>query len=85
MDSKALICKLLHRAFLDLRVEATEIKNGRVFGIADLFHVVPLQMERAERGELSYDDILRGLEDKARAKKALPWLENAIKDISNRS
>jgi len=83
MDSKTLIYRLLHRAFLDLSIEATEIKNGRVFGIADLFHVVPLQIERAERGEISYDEVLKSLTDKASAKNALQWLDNAMKGISH--
>ena len=82
MDSKTLIFRLLHRALLDLRIEGTEIKNGRVFGISDLFHVVPLQIERADRGEISYDDVLKALKDKAAAKEVLPWLEHAMKDIS---
>ena len=83
MDSKTLICRLLYRAFLDLRIEATEIKNSRMFNIADLFHAVPLQIERAERGEISYDDILKCLTDKASARNALQWLDNAKKDISH--
>lgn len=80
MDSKTLVCKLLHRAFLDVRIEAAEIQSDRIFAIADLFHVVPLQMERAEHGELSYDEILKGLQNKSYQKNVLAWLENAIKD-----
>ncbi|HEV7552528.1 MAG TPA: hypothetical protein VGP65_12640, partial [Candidatus Angelobacter sp.] len=68
--------------FLDIRIEANEIKNGRVFAIADMFHIVPLQIERAERGKISYDDILKGITDKARARNGLQWLDNAVKDIS---
>lgn len=83
MDPRPLLCRLLHRAFLDVRVEANEIKNGRVFAIADLFHAIPLQMERAERGEISYDDILNGLTEKARAKNTLQWLDNAIDNVSH--
>src|SRR5258708_18996623 len=76
MDSKSMVYRLLHRAFSDLSIEGNQIKNGRVFGIADLFHTVPLQIERADRGEMSYDDILKGLKDNANAKARLDWLEN---------
>ena len=37
--------KLLHNALIDIREEAYIVKNKRIYGMADLFHNLPLELQ----------------------------------------
>ena len=58
-DSRELISRLLYHALVDIRMDAYANHNSKVFHLADLFHNIPLQMERVAKGEGDYDEILR--------------------------
>jgi hypothetical protein len=60
--------RLLFRALLEMRAQGHEDKNKLVFHLADLFHNVVLEMERAAEGKGSYEDVYRLLEERAKEK-----------------
>jgi hypothetical protein len=79
MDSRELCHRLLYLALVEMRVEAHNMKNNKVFHIADLFHNIPLQLEQAAKGELQYEEILAWLKNRASEKDCEEWLSNIIK------
>ena len=76
-----LIHRLLFRALIEIRAQGHEQKNKLVFHLADLFHNVVLDMEAAAEGRLSYDEVLRQLEEKAKEKNCERWLLSALTQI----
>ncbi|MDQ3821250.1 MAG: hypothetical protein M3362_26720, partial [Acidobacteriota bacterium] len=69
---------LLYLALLELRQEAYANGNKKIFHLADLFHNIPLQLERVSNGEGSYDEVLTWLEKRAVEKNCSEWLNTAI-------
>src|SRR6266478_3291256 len=76
-----IVHRLLFRALIEIRAQGHEQKNKLVFHLADLFHNAVLDMEAAAEGRLSYDDVLRQLEEKATEKNCDTWLTSAITEI----
>jgi Mg/Co/Ni transporter MgtE len=72
-----LVHRLLFRALIEIRAQGHEQKNKLVFHLADLFHNVVLDMQAAAEGRLSYDEVLRQLEEKAKEKNCERWLLSA--------
>jgi Mg/Co/Ni transporter MgtE len=72
-----LVHRLLFRSLIEIRAQGHEQKNKLVFHLADLFHNVVLDMEAAAEGRLSYDEVLRQLEEKAKEKNCERWLLSA--------
>jgi len=78
MEARELIYRLLYYALLEIRVEAHEIQNGKIFHLADLFHNIPLQLDKVSRGEGSFDDVLSWLEQRASEKGCKEWLDKSV-------
>jgi hypothetical protein len=76
-----LVHRLLFRALIEIRAQGHEQKNKLVFHLADLFHNVILDMEAAAEGRLSYDEVLRQLDEKAKEKNCERWLLSARTQI----
>jgi hypothetical protein len=76
-----LVHRLLFRAMIEIRAQGHEQKNKLVFHLADLFHNVILDMETAAEGKLSYEEVLRQLEEKAKEKNCERWLFSARTQI----
>jgi hypothetical protein len=81
MTEKEYILKLMYRAFLDIRVASYQQNSKTSFVLADVFHNVPLQMNKAEKGEKSYADIIKWIQEKCEARNCTSWLETATNDI----
>jgi hypothetical protein len=82
MDDRTLIYKLLYQAFVDIRAAAYESKSNKaIFKIADIFHNIPLQLERVEKGQGSHKEILEDLRERSRRRECESWLDNAIRNI----
>ncbi|HEX5272267.1 MAG TPA: hypothetical protein VFW33_17340 [Gemmataceae bacterium] len=75
--------RLLFRALLELRAQGHEQHNKVVFHLADLFHTVVLDLERAARGECSYDDVMRELRQLADEKGLRRWLDQNLAEVSS--
>ena len=53
-----------------------------VFLLADLFHNVPLQFDRLDRGEITVQDIVQELETRARQHGIEGWLDLRLGEIA---
>jgi hypothetical protein len=76
-----LVHRLLFRALIEMRAEGHEQKNKLVFHLADLFHNTILDMEAAAENKLTYNEVLRLLEEKAKEKNCAKWLQSALTQI----
>jgi hypothetical protein len=75
--------RLLYRALIEMRDQGRESGNKAVFHLADLFHTTALELGQAAEGKLSYEAVLRGLEEKATEKGTERWLRAATAEIEN--
>jgi hypothetical protein len=80
-DCRERLHAFLSLALLDIRVEAHERQNERIWGLAHLFHNVPAELERTLRGERDDDDLLAGLRSNAQRMGYGMWLERAIAGV----
>ncbi|MGI9507116.1 MAG: hypothetical protein ACR2RE_29090 [Geminicoccaceae bacterium] len=82
MDKRKLVYQLMHRAFIDIRLAAHEGKDSKgFFRIVDLFHNVPLALERLDREGGSVDELLEEIVARSKRNGSLGWLEHAAKEI----
>lgn len=82
MTEKEYILKLLHLAFLDIRAASHASDSRTSFILSDLFHTIPLQMNRAEKDEISYADIANWIRKKCEERNCLSWLETATANMT---
>ena len=82
MTEKEYIFKLMYRAFLDIRVASYSQDNHTCFVLSDAFHNVPLQMNKADKGETSYAGIVTWIQQKCEARNCTSWLDTATADIA---
>ena len=78
MMSRETIHRLLYAALIEIRMEAYALQQQHIFLLADLFHNIPLQLERVSQGEGSYEDILAWLQKRAGEKGCKEWLDTTI-------
>ncbi|MFK8250991.1 hypothetical protein [Ancylobacter terrae] len=79
-EARDRVLRLLHRAFLDIRVIAHEKEARGIFQIGDLFHNTPLQMLSAG-SEDDYRRILDDIRQRAERNGIAGWLDTASADI----
>ncbi len=80
MTTESLLYRLVYDALIEIRAAAHEGNSQTIFDLADLFHTVPLCLERIERGELSPDDVLQWLQTRAQQKGLAQWLEHRLRE-----
>jgi hypothetical protein len=85
MNNETLIYKLLARALLDMRIASKDGNSQFTFEIADIFHNIPLQIERVKNNKEDYKQIIEWLEMRCEQKKMRSWLETAILDCTQNS
>jgi hypothetical protein len=74
--------RLLFRALLEMRSQGVEGQDKVVFHLADLFHSVVLDLERAARGECGYEEVMRTLGERADEKGMRRWLDHNLADLA---
>jgi late competence protein required for DNA uptake (superfamily II DNA/RNA helicase) len=79
MEDKEKLFKLLYHALIEIREEAIRIENKKIHLISDLFHNVPLLLNK----EQSYLEILKKIEEKSENLKIKGWLQNVINQQSS--
>ena len=82
MTDETLVFELLARALLEIRVAGLEGNSKATFHLADLFHNVPSQIARIQRGNGNYREVLDWLEMRCKQKGMESWLRTAISDAS---
>lgn len=73
--------RLLFRALVEIRAQGHEDNNTLVFHLADLFHQVVLEMKNAAEGKITYEQVFRLLESRAKEKGCEKWLFAALSDV----
>ncbi len=74
--------RLLFRALLEIRSQGHDEKNKVAFHLADLFHTVVLEMAKAAEGGCTYEEVLKGLEQRAKEKGLDRWLAQNASNAS---
>jgi hypothetical protein len=82
MTDKECILKLMYLAFLDIRAASTSQDIHTCFVLSDVFHNVPLQINRVDKGESHYADILAWIQKRCEERKCTSWLDNAKAHIA---
>lgn len=78
-DARRLISKLMSDALIDIRMAAHEGRSLMgIFRLADLFHNVPLALQRLEREGGSYEALLISIKEHADRNGSRSWLSGAI-------
>lgn len=83
MTEKEYILKLMYAAFLDIRIASHSQDSHTCFVLSDIFHNIPLQVNRADKGEMSYAEIIKFLQEKCVERKCTPWFDTATANIAN--
>ena len=75
--------RLLFQALLDIRDESRGIDNKTIYHLADLFHNVVLQLEAVAEGNtnLTYEDILVFVKERARSKGCEKWVTIGLRKL----
>jgi hypothetical protein len=79
--TKQQLYRLLYFALIDLRAEGHDAENRLVFLLADLFHNVPLQLDRLDQGDLAPDDVLGWLRSRAHGTPMEDWFNLRMREI----
>lgn len=82
MESSKLLYRTIYRALIEIREQGHKSNDKFVFHVSDLFHVLPLQLERATRGEIDHAEILADLTERSYEKGIDEWLRALIEEIS---
>lgn len=83
MDTRALAYRLLYDGLIEIRYEAREGLIDGVFRLADLFHTLPLQLERVERGATTPEEVMSTLLAHAERIHTKQWLAHRIEEEMN--
>jgi hypothetical protein len=75
------IHRLLFRALLEIRSAGHDEQNKVVFHLADLFHTIVLEMQRAAEGRCTYEEVFNLLEEKAKEKGLDRWLNQGLAEL----
>ena len=74
----------MYLAFLDIRVASDSQDSHTCFVLSDVFHNVPLAINQADKGKLSYADIVTKIQQKCEQRNCKSWLDNATIHIERR-
>jgi hypothetical protein len=77
MSSRSTVYRLLFKSLLEMRDRGRETGDTVVFHLADLFHNVVLQLDKAETTE-DYNEVLSFLRSRASEKGCDAWLERQL-------
>jgi hypothetical protein len=80
-ESSARVFKVLYSVLIEIRVQGHEIQNNRIWGLADLFHNVPLALNHAYQVEGNYDELLAEIQQRAEGNGCAVWLQQATDSI----
>ena len=72
--SRSTLYRLLYSALIEIRAAGRSGAIDQVILLADLFHNVPLQLERVDQGEASDEDVMRWLRERAQRNGIVGWL-----------
>ena len=75
MEDKEKLLRIIHLAFLEIREEAHEIENKKIFFISNLLHNLPLLLKNENA---NYKELLESLRKDVAHYNMERWLEDKI-------
>lgn len=78
MKAEDTLYRILHWALVEIRYEATQVKNDKILSIAHTLHNLPLYLLSAET-EDDYEALLSNLEEATKNDEAWTSLINHVK------
>lgn len=84
-SASTVVHRLLFRALLEMRSRGQEQSDKVTFHLADLFHTVVLELDRASKGDCSYEDVLKTLSSRAQERGLDRWLTDNLDSLSELS
>ena len=78
MKAKNTLYGILHWAMVEIRLEAVDIKNNKIFAISHTFHNFPLRLSEAKT-EADYEALLAEVEDMTKDNEGLTSIVNFMK------
>jgi len=87
MTASKTVHRLLFQAILEIRNQSYGTGDKAVYHLADLFHHVVLQLEAVAEGktDITYDDVLTFIKERAREKGCEKWVDDRISELAIRS
>lgn len=82
MKNECILMRLVARGLLDIRIAATSGNIKACLILSDFIHTLPYSIEKILNGDMTYQDVLEDLNERARIKNMEGWLTNALKDIN---
>ena len=82
MTDKEYLLKLMYAAFLDIRIASYSQDSRTCFMLSDIFHNIPLQINQADKGMMSFADIVTWIQERCEERKCKSWLDNATTNIA---
>lgn len=77
MQANEQVLRLLYQALIEIRAEAHESKDAKIFHLADLLHTVPLQLDAGEDAE----GFVKALRRRAQQKGIERWVTQSLERI----
>ena len=77
MTDREYLLKLIYVAFLDIRDASRAQDTDTCFMLSDILHNVPLRINLADQGEMSYAEIVAWVKEKCEASNYSSWLDKA--------
>ena len=85
MTDSEILHKLLYLALIDIREYGRSTNHKGIHNLANLFHNVVLQLQKASDGEVTYEEVLQSLKSKADEIGCSDWLESYILQLKSNS
>ncbi|EOF5434822.1 hypothetical protein ACK1MO_004588 [Salmonella enterica] len=83
MKNEFILMRLVARGLLDIRVAASSGNVKACLVLSDFIHNLPYSIEQIVKGNMSYQNVMEDLKDRARVKNMEGWLANALRDINS--
>jgi hypothetical protein len=80
--TKRVLYRLLFDALIEIRLLGYASNDKVVWVLADLLHNLPLQFDRLDRGEITVQDIMHELEERAHRHGIERWLHGRLGEIA---
>lgn len=81
ISEKEKVLKLMAKALLEIRVEANEIDNQKIFKLADLFHNLPYILNENISENGNFLKIMDQLQSRAKIKGLMHWVKNSCQEL----
>lgn len=82
MKNECVLMRLVARGLLDIRIAAASGNIKACLVLSDFIHALPYSIERVLKGDISYQDVIEDLNERAKIKNMEGWLTNALRDIN---